>query len=77
MIDQEFLNLIKTFESNSKLKSVRFKDFLAHVHLTFDKKISLCKTDRLMNKYKKMRESVLRYIIANERSITVEICKNK
>lgn len=49
--------------------------FLAHVYVTFDKKISLCKTDREMNKYKKMRNSVLRYIVANERAITTEICK--
>jgi len=30
-----------------------------------------------MNKYKKMRNSVLSYIVANERAITAEICKNK
>jgi len=77
IMNQEFLNLIDTFESSSKSKSTRYKDFLAHVYTTFDKKMNLYKTNRLMNKYKKMRESVLRYILANEKSITAEICKNK
>ena len=67
--------LIKTFETTSKSRSARYNDLLAHVYMTFDKKISLCKSDREMNKYKKMRTSVLRYIVANERAITTEICK--
>jgi len=67
--------LIKTFETTSKSRSARYNDLLAHVYMTFDKKISLCKTDREMNKYKKMRNSVLSYIVANERAITTEICK--
>ena len=67
--------IIDTFETTSKSKSARYNDLLAHVYMTFDKKISLCKTDREMNKYKKMRNSVLSYIVANERAITTEICK--
>jgi hypothetical protein len=43
----------------------------------FDKRISLCTANTVMNKYKKMRASILRYIVANERVITTEICKNK
>ena len=68
-------NIINSFESTSKSRTARYKDFLAHVYFTFDKQISLCKSDKMMNKYKKMRTSVLKYIVANERAITTEICK--
>lgn len=67
--------LLNSFESPTKNKKQKYNDFLAHVYLTFDKKISLCKKDKEMNKYKKMRNSVLNYILANERAIKSEICK--
>jgi len=67
--------LLNSFESSTKNRRQKYNDFLAHVYLVFDKNISLCKTDREMNKYKKMRNSVLSYIVANERAITTEICK--
>jgi len=67
--------IIDTFETTSKSKSARYNDLLAHVYMTFDKKISLCKTDREMNKYKKMRINILRYIVSNEKAIQSEICK--
>ena len=74
-MNSQIQNIIDTFESTSKSKGARYNDLLAHVYMTFDKKISLCKTDREMNKYKKMRSSILGYIVANERAITTEICK--
>ena len=67
--------IINSFESTSKNRKQKYNDLLGYVYMTFDKKISLCKTDKEMNKYKKMRTSVLRYIVANERVITSEICK--
>jgi hypothetical protein len=67
--------IINSFESTSKNRRQKYNDLLGYVYMTFDKKISLCKTDKEMNKYKKMRTSVLRYIVANERAITSEICK--
>lgn len=71
----EIKDIIQSFESPSKSRSARYNDLLAHIYMTFDKKISLCKTGKEMNKYKKMRTSVLRYIVANEREITSHICK--
>jgi hypothetical protein len=70
-------DIMKSFETTSKTRSGKYKDFLAYIYLTFDKKISLCKVDKEMNKYKKMRNSILQYIVANERAITAEICKIK
>ena len=67
--------LMNSFESSTKNRKQRYNDFLAHVYLVFDKNISLCKTDKEMNKYKKMRNGVLSYIVANERAIQTEICK--
>ena len=67
--------IIDTFESTSKSRGARYNDLLAHVYMTFDKKISLCKTDREMNKYKKMRSSILGYIVANEKSIISKLSK--
>ena len=74
-MNSQIQDIIKTFETTSKGRRQRYNDFLAHVYLVFDKNISLCKTDREMNTYKKMRNSVLSYIVANERAITTEICK--
>jgi hypothetical protein len=74
-MNTQIKELMNSFESSTKNRRQRYNDLLAHVYMTFDKKISLCKSDREMNKYKKMRTSVLRYIVANERAITTEICK--
>ena len=74
-MNSQIKDIINSFESTSKSRISRYNDLLAYVYMTFDKKISLCKSDREMNKYKKMRNSVLRYIVANERAITTEICK--
>lgn len=71
----EIISLIKTFETNTKNNKDRYKEFLSHVYTTFDKKISLCKTDRMMNKYKKMRDSILRYIVVQEKQIIKELSK--
>lgn len=71
----EITSLIKTFESDTKHKQKKYKEFLAHVYMTFDKKISLCKKDNIMNKYKKMRNSILRYIVAQEKQIIKELSK--
>jgi len=67
--------LLQSFETDSKTTKRKYNDFLTHVYTTFDKKISLCRKDVEMNKYKKMRTSVLRYIVANEKAIQSEICK--
>jgi hypothetical protein len=74
-MNSQIQDIIKSFESSSKSRRTRYTDLLAHIYMTFDKKISLCKTDKEMNKYKKMRNSVLKYIVVNEREITNKICK--
>ena len=70
-------DIINSFETKSKTKSSRYKDFLSYVYKTFDDKISACKVEKIKNKYKKIRLRVLEYIISNEKEITSEICKRK
>lgn len=76
-MNPQILELIQSFETDAATPRKKYNDFFTHVYYVFDKRISLCKTKAMMNKYKKMRMSVLRYIVANERAITTEICKHK
>ena len=71
------VDIINSFESNSKTRTSRYKDFLAYVYKTFENKIISSREKKTKNKYKKIRLSVLQYIIANEKEITTEICKRK
>ena len=70
-------DIIGSFEPTAKNRKQKYNELLAYVYTTFDKRITLCKSDKMMNKYKKMRNSILQYIVANEREITAEICKIK
>ena len=67
--------LLQSFETKTKAPGFRYNEFLAHVYLVFDKQITMCRTDRMMNKYKKMRMEVLRYIVVNEKSIIKRLSK--
>ncbi len=67
--------LLQSFETKTKAPGFRYNEFLAHVYLVFDKQITMCRTDRMMNRYKKMRMEVLRYIVANEKSIISKLSK--
>lgn len=74
-MDPAISDIIKSFESKYKSKSQKYRDFLAYVYSTFDKKINLCKATKLKNKYIKMRQSALEYIIVNEKDIKNKIYK--
>jgi hypothetical protein len=71
----EITSLIKTFESNTKNKKEKYKEFLAHVYMNFDKKISLCNKDNIVNKYKRMRNGIIKFIISYEKQIIKELNK--
>jgi hypothetical protein len=74
-MNPQIVKLLKSFETDSKIPKRKYNDFLAHVYIIFDSQIASCKSDKIMNKYKKMRNDILKYIVANERAITTEICK--
>ena len=67
--------LLQSFETKTKAPGFRYNEFLAHIYLVFDKQINMCRTDRMMNKYKKMRTEVLRYIVAHEKEIIKRLSK--
>ena len=67
--------LLQSFETKTKAPGFRYNEFLAHVYLVFDKKMTMCRTDRMINKYKKMRTEVLRYIVAHEKEIIKRLSK--
>tara|TARA_S200002703_G_scaffold135094_1_gene123856 strand:+ start:897 stop:1121 length:225 start_codon:yes stop_codon:yes gene_type:complete len=67
--------LLQSFETKTKAPGLKYNEFLAHIYLVFDKKMTMCRTDRMMNKYKKMRTEVLRYIVAHEKEIIKRLSK--
>ena len=75
MMNPQIDELLQSFESTTKITKGRYNEFLAHVYLVFDKQIAMCRTDRMMNKYKKMRMEVLRYIVAHEKEIIKRLNK--
>ena len=75
MMNPQINELLQSFEASTKITRDKYNEFLAHVYLVFDKQITLCRTDRMMNKYKKMRMQVLSYIVAHEKSIIKRLNK--
>jgi hypothetical protein len=70
-MDKNIQGFIKEF------KGKEFKDFALYVYSTLQKEIDLKKKKQDKDKYIKIRQSVLNYIIANERAISVELNKKK
>ena len=65
--------LIRSFEPDSKKSKNTFDQFLLHVYLTFDKRIHNMRSDKLKNKYKEIKKSVLNYIILHKTDIVKEL----
>ena len=68
------LDIFTTKKSTSKEV---FKDFVSYFYFTIDNKINSTKQESIKNKYIKIRQSAIRYIVANEKAITSEICRNQ
>ena len=64
------IELIKSFDPSRKKRSdVQYNEFLTHIYTIYDKKIALCRSDSIKNKYIKERNSVLEYIVKNKKVI--------
>jgi len=75
---KEFIEeLISKFPEKVRNSKDVFKEFITYVYSTIEDKINLTKKVSIKNKYIKIRKSVLRYFIANEKAITSEILKRK
>ena len=67
--------LIQSFESKSTNKKKIFNDFLYHTFISFEKIIKNKKHKRKSNKYIQMRQKLINYLIANERTVTMKLCR--
>tara|TARA_Y100001937_G_scaffold73810_1_gene100397 strand:+ start:36 stop:263 length:228 start_codon:yes stop_codon:yes gene_type:complete len=67
--------LIQSFESTSTNRKERFNDFLYHAFISFEKVIKNKKLKRKSDKYKQMQQQLINYLIANERKVTMKLCK--
>ena len=67
--------LIKSFESKTKNKKERYNDFLFHCFQLFEKLINDKKNKRKKDKYVIMRQKLINYLIANEKTVTMKLCR--
>ena len=71
MIDQ----LMDSFDSNEKNKSMRYREFLYYCYTKFENEIKNIKSKKLINKYITMRNNTLKYLINNEKEITLKLSR--
>jgi len=67
--------LIDSFDSKEKNKSVRYREFLYHCFTKFEKEIKKIKSKKIINKYITMRDNTLSYLIQNEKEITLKLSR--
>ncbi len=70
------LELIKSFDPSRKKRSdVQYNEFLSHIYMIYDKRMSLCRSESIRNKYIKERNGVLEYIAKNRKVIQKQFDK--
>ena len=67
--------LIRSFESKSKNLIERYNDFLYHCFQAFEKLIKNKNNKRKKDKYVIMRQKLINYLIANEKTVTMKLCR--
>ena len=67
--------LFNSFETKSKNQRQKFNDFLYHVFISFEKMIDGKKHKRKSDKYIQMRQKIINYIIANEKTIMLKLSR--
>ena len=72
-MNSQINELIQSFEPDFNKSKNTFDQFLLHVYLTFDKRIHNMRSDKLKNKYKEIKKSVLNYIILHKTEIVKEL----
>ena len=74
-MDKEIDELFDSFETKSKNKRQIFNDFLYHVFTSFERLITSKKHKRKSDKYIQMRQKIINYIIANEKTIMLKLSR--
>ena len=72
-MNNQILELIQSFESDTKTSGDKFNQFLIYVYFTFDKRIRNIKSEKTKNKYKKIKQNVLQYILSHKSDIVKQI----
>ena len=70
-------DLMDSFESDEKNLGKRYREFLYHCFLKFEKQIKKIKSKKIINKYITMRDNTLSYLIQNEKEITLKLSRSK
>jgi hypothetical protein len=73
----QIIELINSFQPNSKSLREKYDQFIAYVYITLSKKIASSKTQKAKDKYKHMRQGVLEYIVSHKRQVIKELSKRK
>jgi|TARA_B100000035_G_scaffold147551_1_gene125802 hypothetical protein len=70
------IEILKSFEpSRRRTTEWKYNEFLAHIFMVYDKRISLCRSEQIRNKYIKERNSILEYVAKNKKSILNQLVK--
>ena len=70
-------DLIDSFDSDEKNKGRRYREFLYHCFLKFEKQIKKIKSKKIINKYITMRNNTFSYLIQNEKEITLKLSRSR
>ena len=70
-------DLIKSFDSDEKNKSRRYREFLYHCFTKFEEQIKKIKSKKIINKYETMRNNTFSYLIQNEKEITLKLSQSR
>ena len=68
-------DLMDSFDSDEKNKGRRYREFLYHCYTKFENEIKNIKSKKLINKYITMRNNTLKYLINNEKEITLKLSR--
>ena len=70
-------DLIDSFDSDEKNKGRRYREFLYHCFLKFEKQIKKIKSKKIIHKYITMRNNTFSYLIQNEKEITLKLSRSR
>ena len=70
-------DLIDSFESDENNKGRRYREFLYHCFLKFEKQIKKIKSKKIINRYETMRNNTFSYLIQNEKEITLKLSRSR
>ena len=70
-------DLINSYDSDEKNKGRRYREFLYHCFMKFEKQIKKIKSKKIINKYETMRNNTFSYLIQNEKELTLKLSRSR